>query len=677
MMNDKFQQAVALHRTGQLSRAQVMYEEVLLGEPRHFGALHLSGVLAGQSKDLPKALELIGRALDVEPANAAAHLNRAFALKQLGRSGEALAAYDRALSLKADSLEGQYKRGELLRELGRLEEALAGYDAALAIDPAFFAGHMSRGIVLEALGRWQEALAGYDRAAAIRADSAAAHVGRGNALKALGRFEEALASHDRALAIDPGCHEALLGRGLVLESLARWEAALGSYERALEIKPHFAATYVNRGAVLEALKQWQRALESYDRAIALEADNAGAHSNRGIVLAELGHLDAALASYDRAIALEPNFAEAYSNRGNLLTNLGQLDAAVASYDRAIAIKPDFAQAYENKAYALLLAGDFENGWICHEWRWERYFASKEAERDKHARDLWLGREPLAGKTILLYSEQGLGDTIQFCRYVDAVAKLGATVILEVREPLVSLMSRLPGVSAVVRRDSPVPRFDFKCSLLSLPLAFKTTLSTIPGHVPYLSSDPEKLRLWGERLGERRALRVGLVWSGGERPKGSRLPSINERRNIPLAKFAALAHPAIQFYSLQKGQPAESELSELKGGGWDGPELIDFTSSLEDFSDTAALVENLDLVISVDTSTAHLAGALGKPVWLLNRFDTCWRWMLNRTDSPWYPTLKLYRQDTAGNWDDVVRRVKTDLLRWVASGEHSPGSRLSG
>ncbi len=275
--------------------------------------------------------------------------------------------------------------------------------------------------------------------------------------------------------------------------------------------------------------------------------------------------------------------------------------------------------------------------------------------------LWLGEQDIAGKTLFLWWEQGLGDTIQFCRYATLAEARGAQVVMSVQQPLRELLKRISPTIRIVEQDEVPADFDYHCPLLSLPVAFGTTLETIPAKIPYLRSNSEKSLFWQEKLGEKNKPRVGLVWSGGFRPDQPEVWSVNRRRNIPLATLAALKNPDIEFYSLQKGQPAESELAELVRGNWDGPRLIDFTSLLNDFSDTAALIENLDLVISVDTSTAHLAGALGKPVWILNRFDTDWRWLLERTDSPWYPTAKLYRQEKAGDWDAVVRRVKTDLM----------------
>jgi hypothetical protein len=302
---------------------------------------------------------------------------------------------------------------------------------------------------------------------------------------------------------------------------------------------------------------------------------------------------------------------------------------------------------------------FEQGWRQFEWR-KRLDAPLGLRR--YPQPVWLGAEDIAGKTLFIHWEQGFGDTIQFCRYAKLAQARGAKVVLSVQQPLVALLKELSPTIRIIGPGEVPAEFDYHCPLLSLPLALGTTVSTIPAAIPYLKSNAEKSLAWKERLGEKNKPRVGLVWSGGFRPNQTEAWNFNSRRDIPLAKLAVLKNPDIAFYSLQKGEPAESELAELIRDRWDGPDIIDFTSGLHDFSDTAALMANLDLIISVDTSTAHLAGALGKPVWILNRFDTCWRWFLQRADSPWYPTVKLYRQEKAGRWDDVVEQIKTDLTR---------------
>ncbi len=461
----------------------------------------------------------------------------------------------------------------------------------------------------------------------------------------------------KAIESDPRNVAAYCNRATVFKSLGQLSVALESYDRAIELAPDLATVHFNRGLVLQELQQLAAALASYEQAIAIEPDYAEAHLACGNVLNELNQLDAALTSCDRAIALVDDYEDAHVGRGALLLVLGRLDAARASYDRAIALKPDCAMAHYGRSFTSLLSGDFETGWSDYEWRWQDSKCLCGREKRDFTQPLWLGEESLAGKKILLYSEQGLGDTLQFCRYASLVADLGAEVILEVQQPLRSLLDGLEGVSLLVARGDALPDFDYRCPLLSLPLAFKTTVATIPARVPYLKSHPEKSLFWRDMLGSPSRKRVGLVWAGGFRPDQ---PSMNARRNIALAKFAALNQVDVEFFSVQKGQPAESELAALVAKGWNGPKVLDFTHLLRDFSDTAALIDQLDLLIAVDTSTAHLAAAMGKPVWILNRFDTCWRWMLDRTDSPWYPTVTIYRQPKPGDWDSVIANVLRDL-----------------
>jgi tetratricopeptide (TPR) repeat protein len=692
------QQAISLHQRGDLARAGAIYRRILTLQAGHFQALHLAGVIAGQMNDPSRSLELIERALQIDPACADAYCNRGAALRQLRRFDAALASYERCIALKPDHAQALLNTAVVLAELLDFEAALRAFDRCIAMRPDLAAAHYGRGNALSELERRDEALAAYDRAIALNFRCAEAHYNRGNVLRALNRPQAALASYDQAIALDAG-FEAFFNRGNVLRDLEQWDAALASYERAIALRPDYAEALCNRGNVLKDLKRPEAALASYERAIALAPDYAEAYFNRGHVLKDLRRLEASLASYNEAIALKPDYADAYCNRGNVLRDLKQLGAALISYeqalaikgeyaeaycnrglvlaeldriemamesyDRAIALKPDYAQARFNRACALLLRGDFAKGWADYEWRWRIADSAFSEQRSRYPQTPWPDRGSIAGKRVLLYGEQGLGDTIQFCRYATLVAELGAHVILQVPRPLRRLLASVRGVSQVMPLEDLPPACDYYCPLMSLPLAFKTALSSIPADVPYLAPDREAVHYWKVKLGVKRSLRVGLVWSGGFRLNQPETWSVNFRRNIPLSKLAALKHPQIEFYTLQKGQPAEGELAELIASSWKGPELIDHVGLLHDFSDTAALIENLDLVVGVDTSTVHVAGALGKPVWILNRFDTCWRWLVDRSDSPWYPTARLYRQRGAGDWDGVVERVRSDLLQWIA------------
>ncbi len=562
----------------------------------------------------------------------------------------------------AAAIQAKIGQGLALHQQGNLAGAERIYREVLQKQPDHFDALHMLGVIALQTQHLERAVELIGKAIALKPDFATAHYNRGNALRGLKHIEDALASYDKAVSLKPDYAEAYNNRGLALQDLKRHEEALASHDKAIALRPDYAEAYVNRGAALRKLKRLEDALASYDRAIALEPDFAMAHNNRANTLVDLCLPVEAIASCDKAIALNPDLAIPYYNRGNALRDLMRCAEALASYDKSIALNPDIADAYWSKSLCLLLLGDFEQGWRMYEW--SRKSAGTVAPR-RIPQPLWLGEEDIAGKTLFIWFEGGLGDTIQFCRYGKLAEARGAKVIMSVQRPLCELLKQSsPTIQIIGPYEVPI-HFDYHCPLLSLPLAFNTTLSNIPADIPYLKGSEGKARLWSEKLGEKIKPRVGLVWSGEFKPE-PHLWRVNKWRNIPLSRLAALKHPDIEFYSIQKGQPAESELGDLIGRHWDGPNIIDFTGQLNNFSDTAALIDNLDLVISVETSTAHLAGAMGKPVWILNPFNTDWRWLLDRTDSPWYPTVKLYRQEKAGDWDGVVQRVKSDLLNMNSS-----------
>jgi len=592
-----------------------------------------------------------------------AQFQEAMGLCRSGQPAQARVICRDILNLQPGHPGACYLVGVMAGQSRDWEGAAEWIGKAIEADPGNADAHCDRGVAFKALGQWDAAILCYDRAIAIRAEHPEAYCNRGNVFYELKRLDAALADYQRAIDIRPDYATALYNRGVVYADLRQWDAALSSYDRAIASKADYAAAHCNRGAVLERLGQFDAAVASYDAAIAIRADYAQAHSNRGNVLRQLGRLEEAHAGCNRALAIQPDNAEAHCNRGATLAEANRLDEAIADYDRAIAKNPGYATAHYNRACARLALGDFERGWVDFEWRRRKQDEESPRATRSFLQPLWLGEESIAGKTILLHAEQGLGDAIQFCRYAKRVALLGARVILEVHPPLVRLLARLEGVAQLLGQGDALPEFDYHCPLMSLPLALKTRLSTVPAHVPYLTADVESTLIWGQRLGEKKRTRVGLVWSGGSRPNMPELWSVNNRRNIPLTRLAPLRNDGIEFYSLQKGQPAEAELTDLKARGWSGPDVIDFTGLLNDFADTAALIEQLDLVIAVDTSTAHLAGALGKPLWILNRFDSCWRWLMDRDDSPWYPTARLYRQKQPGDWPAVLEKVRFDLRQW--------------
>ncbi len=533
-----------------------------------------------------------------------------------------------------------FTRAVALHRHGDIGSAERLYREILREQPRHAGALHLLGVIHLQRGELAAALAACDASLAANPASAAAHQTRGDALHDLKRHLEAVAAYDRCLALDPGCFIAWSNRGSCLLRSRRFEEAVASYERALAL-------------------QGQEGSRPPPRWL------ANPYLNRGAALQELGRFDAALESFDRAIALDPALAAAHANRGCTLDCLGRPQEALASCERALALQPDYAAAHLNRAIALLRLGRYPEGWAEYEWRWRNTESALCRDRRPRAAPLWLGREPLAGKTLLLHAEQGYGDTLQFCRYARLACERGARVVLEVHPALKGVLSRLEGVSQVIARGEPTSDVDFQCPLMSLPLAFGTRLETIPSGERYLAAEPQRVERWRARLGERRGFRVGLVWSGGLRPDEPEYWSANARRNIELQRLRELAHPRIEYVSLQKGQPAEAEPQELRRRGWSGPRLAEWPRELSDFAETAALIENLDLVVSVDTAAAHLAAALGKPTWILSRFDGCWRWLLGRSDSPWYPSVRLFRQQTPGSWEDVIRQVRAELFRLVA------------
>ena len=395
----------------------------------------------------------------------------------------------------------------------------------------------------------------------------------------------------------------------------------------------------------------QEAEQLYRQVLAQQPEHARAMQFLGVIAHEFGRNDLALDLIRRAIALNPNSAQAHNNLGNILKANGQLDEAVAAYRRAIALNPDLPEAHHNLAYALLTRGDFQRGGEEFEWRSK----CKDLPPPRNfAQPQWDGR-PLEGRTLLLHAEQGFGDALQFIRYVPLMARRGGRIIIECPAGLQRLFQTIAGGCQIVAAGQPLPGFDLHCPLLSLPRVFGTNLANIPKDVPYLHADAEDARRWQHRLaGYSSIVRVGLAWAGNPTHKNDR------NRSIKLARLAPLGQlPGVSFISLQKGDAAAEAKTPPPG-----MELIDWTEELKDFADTAALIANLDLVIAVDTAVVHLAGAMGKPVWTLLPFVADWRWLLDRQDSPWYPSMRLFRQPSIGDWDGVITRVAEALSLWI-------------
>lgn len=468
-----------------------------------------------------------------------------------------------------------------------------------------------------------------------------------NALKSLRRYEEALAVYGRVVALKPDCLDAWLGLGNCFLELHYYVEAIGCYDFILAIHPDYYLACVNRAVALNALERYAEALESSNQALAIHADNVEAHCARAMALCALGYFEAAVNSNQRAISLRADCAEAYANLGSALQMQGNIWQALSSYNQAIAIRPDFANALWNKALLLLLVGDFTEGWALYEWGLQ---TNQRVIQPLTEKPRWQGQKLQDNQTLLIVTEQGLGDVLQFCRYIPMVQTLGVNVVLEVQPALLSVCSTLAEGLVLVERGQPLPDFDYYCPIMSLPLVFKTTLSTVPGKVPYLSVDRVKQQCWQQRLAGSNAFKVGLVWSGSATHKN------DLRRSMNLSQLATLLALPIEFHILQKELRADDEALLTVY-----PNLYEYRSALMDFSDTAALLSCMDLVITVDTSVAHLAGALGKPVWILLAYMPDFRWLLGCSDSPWYPTATLFRQDVRRAWEPVVADVAAKLV----------------
>jgi tetratricopeptide (TPR) repeat protein len=532
---------------------------------------------------------------------------------------------------------------------GRIAAADTLYRAVLARDPDHAGALRHLGAARLQNGDYGEAVRLLRRALERDPDAADAHVNFGAALHGLKRPADALEHFEKAIALEPGRVEAHFNLGRALHELDRAAEAGECYKRTLALKPDHAHAHNNLGNVLLTLNRPRDAIGCIEAALALQPDYADAHSNLGIALHALDRYAEATASYARALAIRPDHADAHNNLGLALRDMNRHEEAIACFEKAQAVKPDMVDAQVNESLVRLALGDFDAGWKKYQWR----LLTAGFHRRRNPRPLWLGNWDLAGKSILLHGEQGLGDTLQFARYVPHVARQGARVILAVQRPLAPLLATLEGVADLRAQGDSIPAYDCYCPLPSLPLAFHTTVDTIPAKVPYISVPAERAAQWRPVMEPIGRPRIGLMWAGN-------LAHPNRRRWIPLPILLPLVDTRpFHFVALQRDLP-EGDAALLEST----PVTTFLGERQADLADTAAIVAALDLVITVDTAIAHLAGAMGKPVWVLLPFSADWRWLKERADSPWYPTARLFRQPAIGDWEGVVQRVHAALQEWV-------------
>jgi len=554
----------------------------------------------------------------------------------------------------APDLAGMFAGALRHHQAGRLHPAELLYRQVLAANPRHADSLHLLGLIADQAGFRDQAEALIRRAVTAGAGEARYHCSLGNIVVKQGRLDEAAACYRTAIGLKPGYPEAHHNLGIVLRSQGNPGGAVASFRKAISLRPAYADAHHHLGIALGRQGLQDEAAACYRKVVSLKPDCAGAHHELGRALAEQGHPEEAAACYGRAVAIRPDYVEAHNNLANALKEQGRLGEAVECYRKAISLMPDYPFAHFNMSLALLGQGNLAEGWREYEWRQKLVAAPR-----VFAQPQWRG-EAADGKTLLIHAEQGFGDTLQFCRYAEMAAARGLRVIMEVQTPLVRLLRSLPAGIAVFGRGDELPPFDLHCPMLGMPLALGTVLDTIPGGAPYLHADAAAVASWLERLAALPGSgpRVGLVWAGN--PTNSPVMAARDRqRSIAPERLAPLlAIPGLRFFSLQKGEPAAPA----------GFPLTDFMGEMEDFADTAALVANLDLVVSVDTAVVHLAAAMGKPVWVMDRFDPCWRWLTGRRDSPWYPSVRLYRQPRAGDWESVLAEVAIDLTGMAAGME---------
>jgi tetratricopeptide (TPR) repeat protein len=619
-MDPFFARAYAAHRDGRLADAERDYRAAIDANPVHTDALHLLGVLRHQQGRHEEAADLVGRAVALRPNDAALQLNL----------------------------------GNALKALGRLDGAIERFRNALTLAPEFPLAHYNLGNAYALAGRHEDAVDAFERSLRLQPNDASTYNNLGNALHALGRSDEAIAAFSRALALRPGHAGAHNNLGMALAALGRAEEAIAQFRAALAAQPNYVAAHFNLGNTLDAIGRHEQAAAAFEAALALEAAFPPALLGLGNALASQGLHAQAIARFERAVGLDPQLALAWLGLGNAHHALGAHEAALRAFDQALRLRPDLASAQLNRAMTLLTLGDFARGLPAYESRHAIAAAAAGGAPAAPTLPRWRG-EPIGERTLLIEAEQGFGDTLQFLRFVPLARERAGRVVLTVQrelEPLVAPLAKDWRITLAVAREVP-PKADLYCPLLSLPLALGTTLDTLPAPRRYIDVPPAYRRRWRGSLGGHAKIKIGLAWSGRIQAQ--------ENRAMPVSALAPLfALDGVDWLVLQPNLSEDDKraLDTLART----VSIHRFDTRIEDFADTAAIVDRLDAIVSIDTSIAHLAGALGKPLWLMLPFAADWRWFTNTDRSPWYPSARLVRQPSPGQWDRVVEEVASALSR---------------
>lgn len=637
------------HRANELRRAEQVYRQIVRADAGNPQIWYLLGtVQRGQGK-IGEAIASLQQAVWLKPNYAEAHAQLGLALADHGQLEEAVSNYHQALRVKSDDVETRYALGSALAALGKLDQCVVHLDQVIRLQPDHVDGYTSLGIALARQGKLEEAVGHLQQALRLRPDYAKAHNNLGVALAELGKRDEAARAWREAIRLKPDYAEAHFNLAVTLAEQRQPDEAITEYEKAIVLRPDYAEAYNNLGLALVEHGRHVEATAVLRQAIRLKPDYPEAYNNLGLALVEQGLFPETIAAYHEALRLRPSYVEAHNNFGTVLAAMGRTEEALAVYQQALWLRPDYAEVHWNRALAWLQQGKYAEGWSEYEWRWKR----KRAVPRSFSKPPWDG-SPLPDKTILLYAEQGMGDALMFIRYAARVKERCGTVVVECPEEMIPLLSTCAGIDRLVAEGKELPEFDVQAPLMSMPKLFGTTLETVPAQVPYLPADPAQVAHWKKELGADSSFKIGIAWQGNPKHRWDR------HRSMPLALFEPLARlPGVKLYSLQK-KAGTDQIAALR----DRFPVIDLGSKLDDtggaFRETAAAIQALDLVITCDTALAHLAGALGVRVWVLLSFLVDWRWMYRREDTPWYPSMRLFRQEQLGAWDGVFERVAAEV-----------------
>jgi tetratricopeptide (TPR) repeat protein len=644
---DQQQRLINLFQQGQLQQALDSAKQLLLQFPDSLTVYNVQGAANAGLGQLDAAIGSYKQALKIKPDYADAYNNMGVALKNKGDLEAAIGSYNKALKIKPDYADAYNNMGLALQGNGDLEAAIDSYQQALKIKPDYVEAYYNMGLALQDKGDLEAAIVSYQQAIKIKPDYAEAHNTMGIALNDKGDLETAIDIYQKAIKIKPDYADAYNNMGLALMAKDDLDAGLANFKQALNIRPDYAEAYYNMGNALNEKGDLETAIDSYQKAIKIKPDYTEAYNNMGLALIDKGNLDAAIGNFKQALKIKPDFADAYNNMGVALREKGQLASSIDSLKQAIKIRPNFAEAFHNLSYPYFLQGSVEKGFNFYESRLRQ---TKSTAAPTRAHLIWDGKKSLSGKHFVIYEEQGLGDMIQFCRYLPLLEQKGADITFKVKSKLHALLQTMDSNIRLVTSFPKENKIDFEAPLMSLPHLLGTSLETIPAATPYLFADQEKIRTWGERMSTDR-FKVGICWQGSTAKAAI-------GRSFPLSIFEGISSiPNIELISLHQGAGE----AQMAGIDFDVTTLgHDFDTGQYAFLDTAAVMMNCDLIITCDTSIAHLASAIGRPTWLVLKQIPHWVWMLDRSDSPWYPTITLYRQKSQGDWVDVFETIKRDL-----------------